>query len=233
MRAREHVGAAGWAQASTLEAIIRAGQEGWAATDALRRVMTLTGERLGVLPLAGSEDERSSHRQALRDVAQSGELQLATATALDALICTALDEVSGTPTDDLSVNRLRQIHDQLREQVSALQTIVEVAHAQASSVEQLDELSRLSDEYRRRVEAIAQFSAREEAQALGEAGERLVERIGELDEAPPQQLEALTQIGEAVVEHIQETGAEQEQQADALEHLASCMQERAQELRRG
>ena len=32
-RAREHVGAAGWAQTSALDAIIRAGREGLAATD--------------------------------------------------------------------------------------------------------------------------------------------------------------------------------------------------------
>lgn len=233
VRARQHVGAAGWAQTSTLEAIIRAGREGWAATDALRQVMKLTSERLDLMPLGGSEEERSGHRQALRDVVENGELQLATATALDDLICAALDEVSCTPADDLNVHRLRRIHDRLQEQVAALRTIVEIAHAQASSVEQLAELSRLSAEYRRRVEDIAQFSARQEAQALAQAGEKLVQRIGELDEAAPEQLDALTQIGEAVGEYIQETGAAQAEQAEALEKLASGLQERAEALRRG
>ncbi|SEJ16538.1 hypothetical protein SAMN04488058_104185 [Deinococcus reticulitermitis] len=233
VRARQHVGAAGWAQTSTLEAIIRAGREGWAATDALRQVMKLTSERLDLMPLGGSEEERSGHRQALRDVVENGELQLATATALDDLICAALDEVSCMPADDLNVHRLRRIHDRLQEQVAALRTIVEIAHAQASSVEQLAELSRLSAEYRRRVEDIAQFSARQEAQALAQAGEKLVQRIGELDEAAPEQLDALTQIGEAVGEYIQETGAAQAEQAEALEKLASGLQERAEALRRG
>lgn len=98
VRAREHVGAAGWAQTSALDAIIRAGREGLAATDALREVVQVTTEQLRALPFGAGGEARSAQEEALRHILESGEAQITAARALDELVCTALDEVAPRPS---------------------------------------------------------------------------------------------------------------------------------------
>ncbi len=230
-RAREHVGAAGWAQTSTLEAIIRAGREGLAATDALRQVVRLTTEQVRTLPLAAPGETREAQAQALSEIVQSGEEQLGAAEALDALVRRALDEVAQTPVSEVSVQALRRIHERLQAQVGALSTIIEAARAQSDTLEQIARLERVSADHLQRVEAIRQLGAQEEVQALGEIGEEVVERIAELDEANSRQLGVLARIGEAVVEKVAETGTTPSEQVQALEDLAHAAQDRAEKLR--
>lgn len=232
-RAREHVGAAGWTQTSTLESIIRAGREGLAATDALRQAVNLTTEQVRTLSLAVPSREREGHAHALAEIVHSSEAQITAAQALDTLVCRALDDVAGTPGDEVSVTTLRRIHQRVLTQMAALNTIIASARAHASTLEEVARLDRLSAEHQARVEAIRQLSASEEAHALAEAGETVVGRIAELDEAAPAQLQALTRIGEAVVEKVSETGASPSEQAAALEELTQTVREKAGELHRG
>jgi len=232
-RAREHVGAAGWAQTSTLESIIRAGREGLAATDALRQAVVLTTEQVRTLSLAAPSQEREGHAQALAEIVHSSEEQITASQALDDLVSRALDEVARTPGDEVSVATLRQIHGRVQTQLAALSTILASARAQASTLEEVARLDRLSAEHQARVQAIHQLSAAEEAQALAEAGENVVERIAELDEASGAQLQALTRIGEAVVEKVSETGASGAEQAAALEELTQVAQRQAGKLHQG
>ena len=232
VRAREHVGAAGWSQTRTLEAILQAGREGLIATDTLRQVISLTTEQMRLLPLGASGDEREEHAQALRQIILSGESQLTGAQALDLLVTEALCEITRTPVQDVSVGGLRRVQERLREQVSALHTIIASAQAQAQTLEEVGALERLSAEHQEKIRALRELSAQEEAQALGDAGEQIVERISQLDDAPPQQLGALTRIGEAVMDKMEETGASAADQAQALERLAQAMQEKAEEVRR-
>ncbi|GBF05146.1 hypothetical protein DAERI_030312 [Deinococcus aerius] len=232
VRAREHVGAAGWAQTSTLEQIIRAGREGLAATDTLRQLVRLTSEQVRALPLA-AEQEREEHARALSEIVRSGETQITAAEALEELICQALEEVARTSVDEVNVRTLRQIHGWVREQMVALNTIIEAAQAQADTLEQVARLDRLNAEYQSRVDALRKLGAEEEAHALAVEGERIVERLAELDAAGPHQLGALTRIGEAVAEQVTETGTSRDEQAEALDDLAHAASEKAQELREG
>lgn len=230
-RAREHVGAAGWGQTSTLEAIIQAGREGLAAADALRQVVRVTTEQMRTLPLSAPEGEREAHAQALSEIVDSGEGQIGVAEALDALVCHALDDVARTPMSEMSVRTLRGIHERVQSQVAALTTIIESARAQARTLEQIAHLERVSAEHQGRVEAIRQLGAEQEVQALADAGESIVERVAELDEAGSHQLGALNRIGEAVVEQVAQTGASPAEQVEVLDGLAQAVHEKAEELR--
>lgn len=232
VRAREHVGAAGWAQTSALDAIIRAGREGLAATDALREVVQITTEQLRALPFGAGDDARSGQEEALRHILESGEVQITAARALDELVCMALDEVARTPVSEMNLRRLEGIHARVREQVQALGTLMEAAQVQTDTLEQVAQLERVSADYQSRVATLGCLSAEQEAQALGDAGEQLVGRLAELDEAAPQQVNALTRIGEAVAEKLTETGATPAEQAQALEDLAHLMEEKAGEIRK-
>ncbi|ACO45581.1 hypothetical protein DEDE109153_04915 [Deinococcus deserti] len=231
VRAREHVGAAGWAQSSTLEEIIRTGREGLSATDALRQVVSLTTEQLRTLPLSAPLDQRDGHLQALQDIVDRSEEQITAAQALDELLRQALDDVTHTPVQELNVQRLKRVHQRVREQVQALNTIIEAAQVQADTLEQLGALERVSAEHQQRVQSLKQFSAEDEVLALGEVGEQLVTRITQLDETPPGQLNALTRIGEAVVDSVPETGGDPCTQADALDRLARAAQDKSENLR--
>jgi hypothetical protein len=231
VRAREHVGAAGWAQASTLEAIIRTGQEGLAATEALRQVIFLTGEQIRTLPLGAPLQARQDEVQALEDIVHNGQEQITVAEALNRVVGQALEEVTRTPLSDLNVGRLQFIHARVAEQLTALQTIVHAAQAQAQTLEQAGQLEGVLSEHQRRVAELRHFSARAEAQALADAGTEIVERISALDGAASSQVDALTQIGEAVVDHMAQTDAPSAQQAGALEKLAHDMETEAQALR--
>lgn len=231
IRAREHVGAAGWAQNATLDSIIRLGREGLSATKALRQVVTLTTEQLRALPLVAIGEQSDEHLRALQDIVERGNEQIVAAQALDQLIFEALDEVSVTPLDDVSVNRLKDIQARVQSQVGALSVLMEAAQAQTDTLEQVAELEKVSAEHQQRVNDLRQFSAGETAEALGEAGESIVKQIADLDEADSRQLGALRNIGAALVTHLPDTAATPQAQAQTLEELAQAAQERADELR--
>ncbi|MFK7604192.1 hypothetical protein ACI3L1_18510 [Deinococcus sp. SM5_A1] len=232
VRAREHVGAAGWAQSSTLEDIIRTGQQGLAATDALREVIHLTTEQIRTLPLGATPHERGGQTQALLEIVQSSQEQITAAQALEQMMSLALEDVARTPVDELNVSRLRLIQRRVGEQLGALSAIMDAARAQAQTLEQAGQLEEVLNEHQRRIDEIQRFSTAHEANALAEAGADIVERIGELDDAAPEQVDALTQIGGAVAENMGRTGASGEEQAQALNRLAHDMQDRADELQK-
>lgn len=231
VQAREHVGAAGWAQSSTLDAIIRAGQEGLAATEALRQVIDLTGEQLRTLPLSADEHSRADHAATLHGVLSSSEGQLEVALHVNDLIRQALEDVTATPLSEISVGRLRRVQAHVQVQVQALHTIIASAHAQADTLEQVQRLDQMLAEHQERVRALRRDSASQEVEALAEAGEGIVQRIAELDDAAPVQLQALHRIGAAVGEQMNETGASPTEKAQTLETLAETLQEKAQDIR--
>lgn len=229
VRARQHVGAAGWAQTSALDAIIQAGREGLAATDALREVLHLTSTQLRDLPIS-DEPGRQEHVAALHRILESGETQFTAAQTLDALVTEALDDVTRTPVTDVSAGQLDRLSQRVRQQVDTLNLIMQAARAQANTLEQVGELERVSSEFQGQVAQLQSLSAEQEAQVLGEAGEKLVHRLGDLEDSP-QQLGALTRIGEAVAEQLADTDDAPAAQADALKDLARHMDEKATELR--
>ena len=233
VQAREHVGAAGWAQSSTLESIIRAGHEGLVATEALRHVVDLTGEKLRSLSLGSGDEERAGHVATIHGVLSSSEGQLEIARHVDELVRQALQDVTSTPITDISVARLKNIQSRVQVQVDALHTIIASAHAQADTLEQVHKLDQVIAEHQQKIRDLRLISAGSEAEALAGAGEDIVQRIGELDEAAPVQLGALRRIGHAVAEHVGNTGAPDEQKVATLEHLSEELKDRADDIRNG
>ncbi|WP_309570278.1 hypothetical protein [Deinococcus sp.] len=233
VRAREHVGAAGWVQASTLEYIIRAGHEGLVATEALRQVVDLTGQKLRGLTLGIGSDERAGHVATLHGVLSNGEGQLDLALHIDDLVRQALEDVTSTPITDLSVGRLKSVQTRVQTQVEALHTIIASAHAQADTLEQVHKLDQVIAEHQQKVRNLRLESASSEAETLAEAGESIVQRIGELDEAPPVQLGALHRIGTAVAEHVGNTAASTAEKVETLEDLSDELKDKAQDIRSG
>lgn len=231
VKAREHVGAAGWAQTSALDSILRAGQEGRAATDALRQVVHLTTEQLRSLPMKEMSLQRGGHLEALENIVQSSNDQITASQVMDDLICDALEDVSQVPVDDLNIRQLKNIHARLQDQVNALYTIIDAARVQARTLEQVADLEQISAQHQQRVSEIRQFSNEEHLSALGEAGAEIVSRIAEVDDAHVKQLDALEQIGEAVVENLPETGANAQQQIETLEKIAQAAHDKAAEVR--
>jgi hypothetical protein len=102
--AREHVGAAGFAQRDALERLISAGQEQIQFTLSLSDVMSTTLAQLHALPLADLHDAAGPHVTALENIVRSASAQLETADRLRAAIQDALNEVRGTPSSTSALN---------------------------------------------------------------------------------------------------------------------------------
>lgn len=229
-RAREHVGAAGWRQASLLEEIIRAGREQLASTDALRQVVSVTTHSLRTSALSAQED-RQEQQRTLEGIVRSGERQVALAHELEAVIGQALAEVIGTPLSDLNARRLERVLGRVHDQLGALQLMIEAARTQVGTLEQLQALDAVSAEYQRQLGELSSLSAEEELDLLGAAGEQAARRIAEIDGPGDKQLEQLSHIGEAAVKQVAETAASKDAQLSTLEGLQAEAGREAEKLR--
>ena len=218
-RAREHVGAAGWAQANLLEDIIRAGRDQFAATDALRQVIQLTSGQLRALPLSAGQEARDDHRRTLQDIVASGQQQVSAAQALEEVIQLALRDVVDTPMQELSAAQLGRIHAHLQEQLSALSLMMEAARSQAGTLDQMQALDEVSAAYQERVDELGTLSAEKELDQLAAVGGQVMSRIAELDEAGEKQLETLEVLGESALRQVSDTGASRSSQLRTLEYL--------------
>jgi hypothetical protein len=229
-RAREHVGAAGWAQASVLEQIIRAGQAQIEATDTLRTVVQLSTEQLRALTLEEVRAQAGEQDRTLGQIMAEGTQQVRAAESLSELIQAALDDVVRVPLSEVSVRHLEQIGVRVREQLESLQTLLASARAQAQTLSQLQSLDQVSRDHARRVDQLRSETAAAAAERLGQQGEAIVEAITELDEGRLQQVSALQGIGSAAVEAVNETGASRAEQLAALEAIARTTQEQVQKV---
>ena len=229
-RAREHVGAAGWHQTTLLEEIIRAGRDQFASTDALRQVVQLTTESLRALPLAAGQDSRGGQRRTLEQIVESGHQQVGAALELEEVIQQALGEIIETPISDLNARQLNRVLDRVRQQIRALNLMIEAARTQVGTLEHLQQLDDVSLSYQQRLGALHNLSAEEELEMLGTVGEQVVERIAELAVDGDRQLETLGNISEAVVRQMAETSASRDDQLQALEQVQTEARQQARKL---
>ena len=218
-RAREHVGAAGWQQTSLLEEIIRAGRDQFASTDALRQVVKLTTQTLRDLPLAAGQEPRDDQQRTLEGIVASGNQQVGAAHELEEVIEQALAEVLDTPLSDLNARKLERVLERVREQIRALNLMIEAARAEVGTLEQLQALDAVSVAYQQRLGELQSLSAEDELEVLGTVGEQVVGRITELDASGSKQLEKLGSIGEAAVKGVSETAASKDEQVHTLEGI--------------
>ncbi len=230
-RAREHVGAAGWQQTSLLEEIIRAGRSQFASTDALRQVVKLTTQNLRELPLAAGQEPRDDQQRTLEGIVESGNQQVGAAHELEEVIRQALAEVLDTPLSDLNARKLERVLERVREQIRALNLMIEAARAEVGTLEQLQALDAVSTKYQQRLGELNSLSAEEELEMLGTVGEQVVGRITELDAHGGKQLEKLGSIGEAVVKGVAETSASKDEQLHTLEGIQAEAEAEASKLK--
>ena len=230
-RAREHVGAAGWQQTSLLEEIIRAGRSQFASTDALRQVVELTTQNLRELPLAAGQEPRDDQQRTLEGIVESGNQQVSAAHELEEVIRQALAEVLDTPLSDLNARKLERVLERVREQIRALNLMIEAARAEVGTLEQLQALDAVSTKYQQRLGELNSLSAEEELEMLGTVGEQVVGRITELDAHGGKQLEKLGSIGEAAVKGVAETSASKDEQLHTLEGIQAEAEAEAAKLK--
>ena len=229
-RAREHVGAAGWQQTTLLEEIILAGREQVVSTNALRQVVTLSTESLRTLPL-GSQESRDDQQRTLEGIVESGNQQVTAAQELEEVIQQALAEVINTPLSELNARHMERILMRVRQQIQALNLMIEAARTQVGTLEQLQALDAVSASYQRRLGELISLSAEEELDVLGTMGEQVVGRITELDAHGGKQLEKLGSIGEAAVKRISETAASRDEQLNTLEGIQAEAGREAEKLK--
>ncbi len=98
------------------------------------------------------------------------------------------------------------------------------------TLEQLQELDRVSASYQARLGELHNLSAEEELDLLGSMGEQVVERITDLDAEGGQQLEKLGSIGEATIKQVSETAATRGEQIQALEELQAAAERETERL---
>ena len=229
-RAREHVGAAGWQQTTLLEEIILAGREQFASTNALRQVVTLSTESLRALPLA-AQKPRDDQQRTLEGIVESGNQQVMAAQELEEVIQQALAEVIDTPLSDVNARQLERILTRVRQQIQALNLMIEAARTQVGTLEQMQALDAVIASYQRRLGELSSLSAEEELDVLGNVGEQVVGRITELDAHGGKQLEKLGSIGEAAVKGVSETSASRDEQLTTLEGIQAEAGREAEKLK--
>ena len=230
-RAREQVGAAGWQQTSLLEEIIRAGRDQFASTDALRQEVRQTTESLRGLPLSAGQGSRDEQQQALERLVEVGHQQIGSAHELEEVIQQALREIAQTPLPDLNAQQLQRVLGRVREQIGALDLLIEVARAQVGTLEQLQTLDLVSAAYQQRLQEMRTLNAEDELDRLGELAVETVERIAGVSAAGEKQLETLGDIGGAVVQQVTATTASRDDQLETLESIQLAAVQQAEQLR--
>ena len=136
-----------------------------------------------------------------------------------------------TPLSDLNARKLGRVLERVREQIRALNLMIEAARAEVGTLEQLQALDAVSTKYQQRLGELNSLSAEEELEMLGTVGEQVVGRITELDAHGDKQLEKLGSIGEAVVKGVAETSASKDEQLHTLEGIQAEAEAEASKLK--
>ncbi|AFZ69251.1 hypothetical protein [Deinococcus peraridilitoris] len=179
--AREHVGAAGFAQRDTLEQLISAGREQIEFTHSLRQVMKSTLEQLHALPPADLHHAAGTQVTALENIVQASRAQLETAHRLREAIQRTMAEICGTPVEDISAHLLRNLSQVVQRQAADLDGLIKLALHEASTVQQIDTLSRMSAEAQTQLLRTDREQVEGEILELTRLGQDALERIRALE----------------------------------------------------
>ncbi|PYE55029.1 hypothetical protein [Deinococcus yavapaiensis] len=228
--AREHVGAAGFAQRDALERLISAGREQIRFTQALREVIANTLAERHALPLADLHQAAEPHVTALESMVQSSQAQLETAESLRGAVQNALADVRGTPIEHFSAQLLTNLSQVVHQQAADLQGLVALALNEASTIQHITALQQMS------VKAQAQF-----LRAERERSEHELVRLQHLGEFALDRIRVLEDGGvthKAQKAHLEREGAASQAHITELEEGAARddrelvrMEEQAQVLR--
>ena len=215
------------AQLEILEQIIQGGREQLVVTQALRQVVAATLEQQRATPLAQIGTLAQQHQATLQDIVNSGRAQIEMAHQLRLTIQQTLAEVRETPLEYVSGHLLTTLSASVRQQVQDLENIIQAAVGQASSLEQIAQLERVSAQAATRLEQVAhERGEREVAQLERQAAETLdyirgLEREGQSHAAQKDQLIAEAKIAEERISVLEQANATDRDEITRLEDEAT------------
>ena len=180
--ARYHVGAAGFVQRDMLEQIIAAGRDQIAVTQSLRRVLITTVAQLSAIPMAEVGAVAQEQRAALERIVTAGQVQVQRAKDLRLAIQQALAEVQNTPLEHVSGHLLSTLGEAVRRQVADLENIIGAAINEASTVEQIARLERMSAELYAHLLSTEHDRGERELTQLDLQGAEALKRVRSLEE---------------------------------------------------
>ncbi|PYE50963.1 hypothetical protein [Deinococcus yavapaiensis] len=234
--AREHVGAAGFAQRDVLERLIDAGREQIQFTVSLRQVLTITLQQLHALPLMDLHQAAEPHVTTLESIVQSSRAQLETADRLRDSIQRALVEVRGTPIEDISAQVLTNLSQVVQHQAADLAALISLALNEASTVEQITTLQRVSTQAHEQLQQAKHEQAERALMHLNQISQDVLTRIRALEASGTTHAEQKKQLEHealAAREHIARLEASAKldaQEITRLEAQAEVSRARTAEL---
>ncbi|PYE50980.1 hypothetical protein [Deinococcus yavapaiensis] len=230
--AREHVGNAGFAQRDVLERLINAGREQILFTSSLHQVLATTLQQLHALPLMDLHHAAEPHVTTLENIVQSSWTQLETADRLRDSIQQALAEVRGTPVEEISVQVLSPLSQMVQRQAADLQALISLALDQASNVDQITTLQRISTQAHAHLQQAKQEGAERALLHLDQIGQDALNRIRALEVSGTTHAEQQEQLEhEALVAHahlaeLEERAVRDAQEVARLEAAADVLRAR-------
>lgn len=179
--ARQHVGAAGFAQSNVLEQIISAGREQIGVIQSLRQVVAATQTQLRTLPPSAEADATQPQVAALQNIVGEGQTQIEAAEDLRRAIQRTLADVRDTPVGEVSARVLKTLGEIVWQQAAALEDLISAAITQASTPEQITNLERVSEETQTRLKNAEHEQVEHELVQLHLRGQQALERIRSLE----------------------------------------------------
>lgn len=181
-RARQHVGAAGFAQRDALERIIVAGRDQILFTQSLRTLLADTLAHLHALPLMDLYEAAGPHVAVLEQVAEACWAQMETAAKLRETIERGLTEIRGTPVEHISAHLLVNLSQVVQRQATELQTLITLANTETSTLQQIAGLHRVSVQTHKQLLSVEREQAEQEMVRLDREGRDALERIRQLED---------------------------------------------------
>ncbi|GGR25168.1 hypothetical protein [Deinococcus ruber] len=206
--AREHVGAAGIEQTTTLERIIAVGRSQPSISHALERIAhTLEHHDTGT---------SASDTRELLEISRD---QFQTVQQLKEIVVGALQTVTETPIDQISAAVLREIDLSAKQQLSDLEHLVAQVQQRTASRPQVEVLEEVGEEVHAALQAIEQQEAHGQMESLGQAGKDVAAQIAALDQvSPEEQIRALEDMAQAAQEQADALKAQVTEQTPDAPH---------------
>ncbi|MFC4453545.1 hypothetical protein [Deinococcus sonorensis] len=202
--ARQHVGAAGFAQRNVLEQLIAAGREQIAYTGTLRQVVASTLRQLGEERLEGEPGQLV----ALQQIVTSGQRQIETARQLTLSIQHTLSNVRSTPLELVSAHLLSLLSESVHHHARNLELLIQAALEEASSSEQVAQLKQVRADM---VATVLEIEHDGEERALAQLdlmAQQAVEQVrsleaeGQTHAVQRTQLEQMAVTSQEAIEHL-------------------------------
>ncbi|GGK29355.1 hypothetical protein GCM10008955_23910 [Deinococcus malanensis] len=166
-----------------LEQIISAGKEQVSVTRSLQQVIAVTLTQLRELSGGATSQEAQKHIATLQGIIISSQEQIKTATELRQAIQRTLEDVRGTPLEDVSGTLLNTLSTVVRRQIEQLQELIATAVSEADTAGQVAELQQVSAEAQIRHTQVEHEQEERELAQLEILGGQALERVRELEES--------------------------------------------------